>query len=797
MSQYRSAEKTAVIIGAGPAGLTAAFELLDKTGIKPIVLEQSRDIGGISKTVNYKGNRIDIGGHRFFSKSDKIMKFWLNLIPVQTAPAKDDILLGKRPPPVEDALLEYGNNGAIEADPEKIDKVMLIRHRLSRILFMRKFFDYPISLSVKTIAGLGILRTLKIAASYLRVKFSGPREEESLEDFFVNRFGRELYKTFFRDYTEKVWGVSCDKIHPEWGAQRIKGLSVARAVKHALKGLFRRDLSIGQKEVETSLTSRFLYPKYGPGQLWQQLASIIQSRGGEIRFQHKVIGISHNGQRVISVKVKNERTLDVIDIPADYVFSSMPVKDLIEAMGKGVPEQAREVAAGLCYRDFVTVGLLVKKLKIKNDTRIKTVNDIVPDNWIYIQESDVKVGRLQIFNNWSPYMVADENTVWLGLEYFCNEGDGLWNMPDEQFRDFAVSELVKINVIEPSDVLDGVVIRMEKTYPAYFGSFDRFDVVRSYTDGFVNLFLIGRNGMHRYNNQDHSMLAAMTAVENIVNGVATKDNIWRVNTEEEYHEMKLTAVEHLTDAYAQIRDENPDYNPDVYWTDTRVAYPYYPTVRHRRRFIIDELKKYGVSSNAFIFDYGCGEGGVLSEVKRVFGLADKQLAGCDVSKKAVEIAKQKLKSPHFYAEVFPRLERRCDYVICSEVIEHTKDYFYILRWVKNNLADGGRLILTTQAGKIHASDKYTGHTQHFEIAHLDMVLKHLGFEIEKSRLWGFPFFTLQKYLTNLRFEKVRQNYLEGELSLRKRVVFEIANILFYLHDFIKSGPQIYIVARKK
>ncbi|MCJ7728936.1 MAG: NAD(P)/FAD-dependent oxidoreductase [Sedimentisphaerales bacterium] len=549
MSQYRSAKKTAVIIGAGPAGLTAAFELLDKTGIKPIVLEQSRDIGGISKTVNYKGNRMDLGGHRFFSKSDKIMKFWLDLMPIQTAPAKDDILLGRQLPAADDALYYGGGkesdkqDGRVDSDPEKTDMVMLIRNRLSRILFMRKFFDYPISLSVKTIAGLGILRTAKIAASYFIAKLSGPREEKSLEDFLVNRFGKELYKTFFRDYTEKVWGVTCDKIRPEWGAQRIKGLSVASAVKHALKGLVSRDRSISQKEVETTLISRFLYPKFGPGQFWQQLASVIRSSGGEVKLRHKAIGIEHNSQQVISVKAKNEQTSEVTDIRADYVFSTMPVKDLIEAMGKGVPEKVRKVAAGLCYRDFVTVGLLVKKLKIKNDTRIKTVNDIVPDNWIYIQESDVKIGRLQIFNNWSPYMVADENTVWLGLEYFCNEGDGLWNMPDEQFRDFAVSELVKINVIEPSDVLDGVVIRMEKTYPAYFGSFDRFDVVRSYTDGFVNLFLIGRNGMHRYNNQDHSMLAAMTAVENIVNGVATKDNIWQINAEEEYHEVKSTVAE--------------------------------------------------------------------------------------------------------------------------------------------------------------------------------------------------------------------------------------------------------------
>jgi protoporphyrinogen oxidase len=253
------------------------------------------------------------------------------------------------------------------------------------------------------------------------------------------------------------------------------------------------------------------------------------------------------------LNVKDEKTKELKEFKADFVFSSMPVRDLIEAMGQNVPKEVREIAAGLCYRDFVAVGLLVKKLKIRNDTDVKTVNDVIPDNWIYIQEKDVKIGRLQIFNNWSPYMVADRNTVWLGLEYFCNEGDEFWCMEEEEFKKFAAAELVKINIIEKEDILDGVVIRVEKTYPAYFGSYDNFDVIRNYTDGFNNLFLIGRNGMHRYNNQDHSMLTAMTAVENIVNGVTTKDNIWQINSEEEYHETKITAVESLTEAYTVER----------------------------------------------------------------------------------------------------------------------------------------------------------------------------------------------------------------------------------------------------
>ena len=537
-------QKTAIIIGAGPAGLTAAFELLNKTDIKPIIFEQSGDIGGISKTVNYKGNRIDIGGHRFFSKSDRVMKFWLDLMPVQTAPAKDDILLGRQLPPV---------SCKIEADPKKTDKVLLIRKRLSRILFMRKFFDYPISLTIKTVLNLGIFRTFKIAASYFMVKLSGARKEKSLEDFLINRFGNELYKTFFKDYTEKVWGVSCDKIPPEWGAQRIKGLSITRAIKHAIKAAIRRDMSIGQKEIETSLISQFLYPKFGPGQLWETAADVVKSKGGQIYLNHKAVGLESQNGKIVSIKVRDEKTKEVKEFKADYVFSSMPVKDLIEAMRQIVPRNVKEIASGLCYRDFVTVGLLVKKLKKKNDTNIKTINNIVPDNWIYIQEREVKIGRLQIFNNWSPYMAADDNTVWLGLEYFCNIGDELWNMPDDKFKKFAAAELSKIGIIDESDVLDSAVIRVEKTYPAYFGSYGKFDMIRNYIDGFANLFLIGRNGMHRYNNQDHSMLTAMTAVENIVNGVVTKDNIWQVNSEEDYHETKITAVENITEAYTAER----------------------------------------------------------------------------------------------------------------------------------------------------------------------------------------------------------------------------------------------------
>ncbi len=536
--------KTAIIIGAGPAGLTAAYELLDKTDIKPIIYEASDYIGGISKTVNYKGNRIDIGGHRFFSKSDRVMNWWQNILPLQGAPAKDDKAVGREIPLSSECLRRPIGSEKTEKctapDPEKTDAVMLNRSRLSRIFFLRSFFDYPVSLNYNTFSNLGIKRTIKIGLGYIKSSMHKINEEKSLEDFFINRFGVELYHTFFKDYTEKVWGVSCSDIAADWGSQRIKGLSIKKAVSHALKKSFSRnkDSSISQKNVETSLIGQFMYPKHGPGQMWEEVAKIVTQNGGEIYHSHRVVGMEGSENNIVAVKVRDEATGEVEIVTGDYFFSTMPVRDLINSFESNVPADVREVAQGLMYRDFITVGLLLNKMKIKNETKTKTINDVVPDNWIYIQERDVKIGRLQIFNNWSPYMVADEDNVWIGLEYFCNEGDEMWNMSDEKFTDFAIGELAKIDIINREDVLDSIVIHVQKTYPAYFGTYDKFDVVQEFTDSFENLFLIGRNGMHRYNNMDHSMLTAMKAVENIINGVTSKDNLWNVNVEEEYHEEK-------------------------------------------------------------------------------------------------------------------------------------------------------------------------------------------------------------------------------------------------------------------
>jgi protoporphyrinogen oxidase len=532
-------EKKALIIGAGPAGLTAAYELLAKTDIKPVIYELTDKTGGISKTVNYKGNRIDIGGHRFFSKSDRVMEWWLNIMPLQGSPAIDDEILGRNVP-ISTVSTEKKLGSTREhlnaTDPEQYDEVMLNRNRLSRIFFLRKFFDYPVSLNYNTFKNLGIIRTTKIGLSYLKSSLRPIKDEKSLEDFFINRFGVELYKTFFKDYTEKVWGTPCRDIGADWGYQRIKGLSIKKTVFNAINPQGKHDKSISQKNIETSLIGNFLYPKFGPGQMWEKVAKIVEETGGQIFYKKKVIGINIEGKFVSELIIRDERTGEIEIHNGEYVFSTMPVKDLINAFNSKLPNNVAEIAEGLIYRDFITVGLLLEKLKINNETKNPTLNNIVPDNWIYIQERDIKIGRLQIFNNWSPYMVNDSDKVWIGLEYFCNEGDDLWNMNDNDFIDFAITELSKINIIDPDDVLDSTLIREPKTYPAYFGTYKNFNFIRDFTDKFENLFLIGRNGMHRYNNMDHSMLTAMTAVDNIINDVTSKDNLWKINAEKTYNE---------------------------------------------------------------------------------------------------------------------------------------------------------------------------------------------------------------------------------------------------------------------
>lgn len=514
--------KKAIIIGAGPAGLTAGFELLKQSKeYEAVILEESADIGGISRTVQHHGNRMDIGGHRFFSKDDAVMQWWDDLLPRQGSPSYDDLKLD-RPVP----LKEGG------PDPEKEDRVMLTRNRVSRIYYKKKFFDYPVKMNKNTIVNMGFATTMKAGFSYLH---STVRKlpEDSLENFYINRFGKKLYSMFFEGYTEKLWGRHPREISADWGAQRVKGLSILAI----LKDIVRKKKGKTDKQTETSLIEEFYYPKFGPGQLWETAAMEFEKMGGRIEKGCKVVRILTEGAEVKGVVFERNGKEETLE--GDLVISSMPLKDLVEGMAE-VPEEIRAIAAGLPYRDFVTVGLLVKKLNLKNETQLKTLSNIVPDCWIYVQDTGVKLGRIQIFNNWSPYLVQNpEETVWIGLEYFCREGDSYWNMSEEEWVALGTNELVKMGVISSADeVMDSHREQVKKAYPAYFDTYAQIDTLIEWLNRFGNLYCVGRNGQHRYNNMDHSMVTAFETVKNILSGEASKDNIWNVNTEKEYHETK-------------------------------------------------------------------------------------------------------------------------------------------------------------------------------------------------------------------------------------------------------------------
>lgn len=518
--------KKVLIIGAGPAGLTAAYELLSKTkeDMEVIVFEESGDMGGISKTVNYKGNRMDMGGHRFFSKVPEVNEWWNHMLPMQGAPSWDDIALERQIP-----LADQG------PDPEKEDRVMLHRNRVSRIFFNKKFFDYPISLKFETFKNMGFLTTIQVGFSYLATLIH-KRKENSLEDFYINRFGKKLYSMFFENYTENLWGKNPSEIAPDWGAQRVKGLSVIAIIKD----IFGKMMPFKKKNrhVETSLIESFSYPKLGPGQLWDVTAAEIEKLGGTILRHAKVTGIRKNENNIIT-SLQYEQDGELKTMEGDIVISSMPVKDLIAGMND-VPAEPARIAKGLPYRDYMTLGVLIPKLNLKNKTKIKTIGNIVPDNWVYVHDRTVKMGRFQIYNNWSPYMVKDlEHTVWVGLEYFCQEGDDFWNMTDEEFSKLGINEMIKMGLIDsPEVVMDTHAERVKKAYPAYFDTYSEIDTLIDYLNTIDNLYCVGRNGQHRYNNIDHSMVTSFETVNNILSGKKDKSNIWSVNTEKEYHEEK-------------------------------------------------------------------------------------------------------------------------------------------------------------------------------------------------------------------------------------------------------------------
>ena len=510
------------VIGAGPAGLTAAYELLAQGAGEVVIFEESRDIGGISKTVNYKGNRMDMGGHRFFSKVAEVNEWWERMLPMQGARAMDDIILDRDIP-----LSEGG------PDPEKNDRVMLTRHRVSRIFFMDRFFDYPISMKPETVRNMGFINTVKVGFSYLAAVFH-KLPETNLENFYVNRFGRKLYSMFFEYYTENLWGRHPSEIDASWGSQRVKGLSVSAVIADIFSKVFHKK----DRKVETSLIEEFAYPKFGPGQLWETAASEIERMGGRI-IKEACVKKLHIAKDGLIDEIRYEKDGREEAVKCDIVISSMPLKDLVAGMND-VPEDIARIAAGLPYRDYMTVGVLVKRLKLRNTTKIKTLGNIVPDCWIYVQERKVKLGRVQIYNNWSPYMVKDpEHTVWVGLEYFVQENDDFWNMDDRAFSDLALGEMEKIGLIESRrDVLDTHVERVKKAYPAYFDAYNEIGQLRDYLNGIPNLYCVGRNGQHRYNNMDHSMCTSFEAVKCIINKTDDRSGIWNVNTEQEYHEGK-------------------------------------------------------------------------------------------------------------------------------------------------------------------------------------------------------------------------------------------------------------------
>jgi protoporphyrinogen oxidase len=465
-----------VIIGAGPAGLTAGYELT-KHGHAVTVLEKDpKYVGGIARTVDYKGYKFDIGGHRFFSKSQEIENLWSEII---------------------------------GAD-------MLERPRLSRIYYQKKFYHYPLK-PINALMNMGIIPSLQILYDYFLTRIRPIHPEKSFADWVINRFGRKLYLTFFKSYTEKVWGISCDEISADWAAQRIKGLSLTRAVLGAFVGR-----SASGETVKT-LIDKFRYPKYGPGMVWEKTRELIRSQQGEVLNDQAVETIHHDAGRVTSVTTRDSQGTQN-EFVGEHFISSMPMRELVRYFSP-VPN-ARVLAAGdrLKYRDFLTVVLVINQA------------EVFPDNWIYIHEPSVKVGRIQNFKNWSPAMVPDARMTSLGLEYFCFEGDGLWRMSDADLVSLGTRELAELGLVNSADVVDGTVVRMPKAYPVYDEDYkENVSVIRDYLGQFKNIQVVGRNGMHKYNNQDHAMMTALLAARNIMGG---DYDVWKVNTDAEYHEQQ-------------------------------------------------------------------------------------------------------------------------------------------------------------------------------------------------------------------------------------------------------------------
>lgn len=502
----REDDKKVVIIGAGPAGLTAAYEL-SKAGISSTIIEKDGVVGGLARTVNYGGYRFDIGGHRFFTKVQSVESMWHEVL-------GDDFLN---------------------------------RKRLSRIYYNNRFFYYPFRMS-NAVFGLGIWNSFLIAFSYLKSQLFPEQPEDTFDKWVSNRFGKRLYELFFESYTEKVWGMPCTEISAEWASQRIKGLSLLQALKNAL---LKADTTKREEVIKTLIDS-FHYPKYGPGMMWETVAERIMLNGNELLLNSEARKIHIVNGRVEKIEIGGNCWVNEV-FGTDFI-SSMPVRELILRLEPKPPLEVAKAAAGLNYRDFITISLIINK------------PDVFPDNWIYIHEPGVKLGRVQNFKNWSEDMVPDCEKTCLGLEYFCFEGDGLWSMNDRELIEFAKSELEKINLVDSSLIEDGAVVRMPKAYPVYDSNYREYlRIIREYLSDIKNLQLVGRNGMHKYNNQDHSMLTAMLAVKNIL---GAEYDLWKVNAEQEYHEEAVDAGLRDVDEFKDLAATQPMVPEPAYINST-------------------------------------------------------------------------------------------------------------------------------------------------------------------------------------------------------------------------------------
>ncbi|MFQ6069867.1 MAG: NAD(P)/FAD-dependent oxidoreductase [Candidatus Aminicenantales bacterium] len=469
-------KKKIVIAGGGPAGLTAAYMSCQR-GLVPLVFEKGKEVGGISKTVSYQDYLFDIGGHRFFTKYDEVKEVW-------------DEILG------ED---------------------FITRPRLSRIYYNGKFYNYPLR-PLNALRNLGLLSSIEVLASYFFSQLCPYTQVTNFEEWVSNKFGKKLFRIFFKTYTEKVWGMPCTEIQADWAAQRIKSLSLLKAVLSAF-GFLRK----GQV---TTLIDSFNYPRRGPGQMWNAAREKVQNKGGKVKLMAEVLRFNRNCNTINSLTVRNNGHVEVIS--GDYFLSSLPLKELILSLDPPPPPEVREAARGLRYRDFFSVNLIINK------------PFIFEDNWIYIHSPEVRVGRIQNFKNWSPEMVPDPKTTSLGLEYFCFDTDEIWNWEDKDILNLGIEEAEKLNFISKNDVIDGFVVRSAKTYPIYDRDYkERVEKIRCYLSSFTNLQTMGRNGLHRYNNQDHSMLSAMIAIGNVL---GEEGSVWDINVDDEYHEIRIKKI---------------------------------------------------------------------------------------------------------------------------------------------------------------------------------------------------------------------------------------------------------------